>query len=119
MLIFSKYTNYIYYDVIDDTHISMSTGYYEFSISSTYPVRSNISITGVYSVDYETRSGESYSTEVSVPFSIPSGSHTSSTVKVTTDRISFDYTPYRINSCSWLEFRNLNIQSDTWFNYDY
>ena len=116
---FSKYTNYIYYDVIDDTHISMSTGYYEFSIASTYPVRSNISITGVYSVDYETRSGESYSTEVSVPFSIPSGSHTSSTVKVTTDRISFDYTPYRINSCSWLEFRNLNIQSDTWFNYDY
>lgn len=116
---FSKYTNYIYYDVIDDTHISMSTGYYEFSIASTYPVRSNISITGVYSVDYETRSGESYSTEVSVPFSIPSGSHTSSTVKVTTNSISFDYTPYRINSCSWLEFRNLNIQSDTWFNYDY
>lgn len=116
---FSKYTNYIYYDVIDDTHISMSTGYYEFSIASTYPVRSNISITGVYSVDYETRSGESYSTEVSVPFSIPSGSHNSSVVKVTTNSISFDYTPYRINSCSWLEFRNLNIQSDTWFNYDY
>lgn len=116
---FVKYTNLIYYDVIDDTHISMSIGYYEFSIASTYPVRSNISITGVYSVDYETRSGESYSTEVSVPFSIPSGSHTSSTVKVTTNSISFDYTPYRINSCSWLEFRNLNIQSDTWFNYDY
>lgn len=97
----------------------MSTGYYEFSIASTYPVRSNISITGVYSVDYETRSGESYSTEVSVPFSIPSGSHNSSVVKVTTNSISFEYTPYRINSCSWLEFRNLNIQSDTWFNYDY
>ena len=72
---FVKYANIIYYDVIDDTHISMSTGYYEFSIASIYPVRSNISITGVYSVDYETRSGESYSTEVSVPFSIPSGSH--------------------------------------------
>lgn len=116
---FSKYTNHIYYDVIDDTHISMSTGYYEFSIASTYPVRSNISITGVYSVDYETRSGESYSTEVSVPFSIPSGSHTSSTVKVTTNSISFEYTPYRINSCSWHEFREINIKSDTWFYYDY
>lgn len=116
---FSKYTNYIYYDVIDDTHISMSTGYYEFSIASTYPVRSNISITGVYSVYYETRSGESYSTEVSVPFSIPSGSHTSSTVKITTDRISFEYTPYRINSCSWYEFRGINIDTDPWFNYDY
>lgn len=116
---FVKYTNLIYYDVIDDTHISMSIGYYEFSIVSTYPVRSNISITGVYSVDYETRSGESYSTEVSVPFSIPSGSHNSSVVKVTTNSISFEYTPYRINSCSWLEFRGINIDTDPWFNYDY